>query len=260
MIRYISRKKKKKKKLVLGSGFFSYLFIFTSLFFLLFYFLGMQKFIEVNSFIINTDQETILSEKELIEKIDNSAERDFLSFSIKSIFLIKKQEIINTIKKNEPTTKEVVIEKVFPSKLLINIIGRTPHLVWCKDKNLKDCFYADKEGIAFKKNKENKDFLIFVNSSNFNLGDSVISERVIEKLFYLEKKLSKINFEVSFFDTTNQKTIEALIDNKFIIYFSSNNIEREFEGLEALISKTPEEEIEEVNYIDLRFKDIILLK
>lgn len=261
MTRYISReKKKKKKKLLPGSGFFSYLFLFSSLLFLFFYFLGVQKFIEINSFVINADQEIILSEEELIEKIKSSTEGDFLFFSTKSIFLINKQKIINKIKNDEPTTKEVFIEKVFPSKLVINIVSRTPHLVWCKDENLENCFYADEEGVAFKRSEKEDNFLIFVNSSNFNLGDSVISKDLIEKLFYLEKELSEINFKISFFDTTDQRIIKALTNDKFIIYFSNSSVEREVEGLKALISKIPEEEIEEAEYIDLKFKDIILLK
>jgi cell division septal protein FtsQ len=254
MTRYISReKKKKKKKLLPGSGFFSYLFLFSSLLLIFFYFLGVQKFVKIENVVINTDQETILSEEELIKEV-----KDYTS--TKNIFLSKKEKIINIIKKEEPTTKEVVIEKIFPSKLTINIKSRTPHLVWCKDKDFKNCFYTDEEGVAFKRAREDEDFLIFVNSSNFNLGDSVISKDIIEKLFYLEKELSNINFNVSSFDTTDQKVVEVLIDNSFIVYFSSSNIEREIEGLKALIKKIPEEEIEEVEYIDLKFKDIILLK
>ncbi|MCF7845482.1 MAG: hypothetical protein K9M12_01840 [Candidatus Pacebacteria bacterium] len=261
MTRYISReKKKKKKKLLPGSGFFSYLFLFLSLSFLFFYFLGVNKFIEVDSFVVNTDQETILSEEELVKKIKNSTENDFLFFSTKSIFLVNKQKIINKIKNNEPTTKEVFIEKVFPSKLIVNITSRTPSLVWCKDEKLENCFYTDEEGVAFKRDEKENDFLIFVNSSKFNLGDSVISKDLIEKLFYLEKELSKINFQVSFFNITDKGVIKALTSNEFIIYFSSSSVEREIEGLRALISKIPEEEMEEVEYIDLKFKDIILLK
>jgi cell division septal protein FtsQ len=254
MTRYISReKKKKKKKLLPGSGFFSYLFLFSSLLFLLFYFLGVQKFIEIDSFVINADQETLLSEEELIKEVENYT-------STKNIFLSKEEKIINIIKKEEPTTNEVVIEKIFPSKLIINITSRIPHLVWCKDEDFKNCFYVDKEGVTFKKAKGDEDFLIFVNSSNFNLGDSVISKDLIEKLFYLEKELSEINFKISFFDTTDQKIIKALTNDKFIIYFSNSSVEKEVEGLKALISKLPEEEIEEAEYIDLKFKNIILLK
>lgn len=253
MTRYISREKKtKKKKLLPGSSFFSYFFLVSSLLLIFFYFLGVQKFVKIETVVVNSDQETILSEKELIKEVENYT-------STKNIFLSKKQKIINIIKKEEPITKEVVVEKIFPSKLIINITSRIPHLVWCKDKDFKNCFYIDKEGVAFKRAEEDEDFLIFVNSSNFNLGDSVISKDVIEKLFYLEKELSNINFNVSSFDTTDQRIIEVLIDNSFVVYFSSINIEREVEGLKALINKIPEKEVEEIEYIDLRFKDIIIM-
>ncbi len=250
---------KKKKKTLSGSVFFSYLFLFLSLF-LFFYFFQRQDFVQVQEVVVSAEKKVILSEEEVIKKIKEATSSNFLFFSTSSIFLIKKDKIINKIKEEEPTAKDIFIEKIFPSKLKVEIVSREPKIIFCKEKELENCFYVDKEGVVFKKAEERDNFLFFIKDSNFNLGDQVIKEEFIESLFYLKEEVSSIGFSVSFFDISSEKITKVLVDNDLAIIFSNNNFEKSIEDLGIVVEKTSSEGRECLEYIDLKIKDKVYCK
>jgi cell division septal protein FtsQ len=250
---------KKKKKTLFGSVFFSYFFLFVSLF-LFFYFFQGQQFIQIQEVVVSAEKKLILSEEEVTKNIEKAVNNNFLFFSTSNIFLARKSKIINKIKEEEPTAKEVVVEKFFPSKLKVEIISRKPEVIFCKEKELENCFYVDEEGVVFKKAEEKENFIFFINNNKFNLGDQLIKKEAIENLFYLEKEISLLGFDVFLFDLSDKKTTEVIVNNNLKIIFSNDNFKENIEKLKLVVKKTSEEGEECLEYINLKIKDKVYCK
>jgi hypothetical protein len=258
MKKYILKQKRSRsKKNILENNFLGFFFLTLVLFFGALYLVVFYSFFQIKSVVTAKEEDTVNSQQFLIKEVEKQALNNFLFLPTKSIFLFKKEEVAEMIKEKEPTAKDVFIKKIFPSSLEIEIKTRKTKALWCKEK---DCFCVDEEGTVFKES-ENKEGVIFYKQGEVVLGEKITTKSDLDLLFYLEEKISDLDFSVESFNFINLNTVQVFLEKEdWSIYFSKENTEKEFKNLEVAIEKITKEELQELDYIDLRFESKVFYK
>ena len=243
----------KKKKSLFKNRFFwmatLVLIIFGGIFYLVCFFSIFQiKDIKIsgNQKIQTQDIENLIKEK---------INQKLLFFPQKSIFLIKSNEIVESLLEKFLQADSVNLKRRLPASLIVEIQERLPLGVWCEGEN---CFYIDKEGIIFEENPPKTEFIIKSEEKRTQgfLGEKVIEKTLFESIFEIQRKLKeslKINIEEIII--LEKEKINAKTSEGWEIYFDpTNNIDWQLTKLSLVLEKEiPPERRKDLEYIDLRF-------
>lgn len=243
---YKKRHKIKKKRSILKSRYFwlsilivlflgglFYLFIFSSLF--------QIKDVRISG------NEKVSSDK-VRDIIEKNLSTSILFWETKSIFLVNVKNIDSLITEDFPRIKEVSVKRDFPSAIVSKIKERSPVADWCSEE---ECFYLDREGIAFAKTEKETNVMIKpISFNNFSLGDSLIEKKKIQSILTIAKE---INLDVKEYLFEVEKLTVKL--SNWEIYFNlKENVEDQLFNLNIVLEKKiPSNKRENLEYIDLRF-------
>ena len=161
------------------------------------------------------------------------------------------------LQKENPTLKEIKIEKEFPAQLLIKFKKREPKAI-IFDQKSSTSFSIDEEGVILKKGREEKRLAVIIASlQNFKIGDRIKNKNiklVLKLISALEESSEGTKFEVD----ESLKILNITLSNGNLILI---NLEKEQEetiySLQMLLKKFKIEG-KWPKRIDLRFKKPIL--
>ena len=163
----------------------------------------------------------------------------------KNIVYLNTNEIENVIK-NDIRVKKVSIKKLFPSKVEVVLEERVPY-VYVKKGN--ETLLADKELIIYgnilEDPSQNIPVVDYKNDESLN-GIKTILSKIKNKDFYA--MISEIR--------QSEKNYEILLTNNVKIITDTLVTEKKYDDAYKLYEKIKKEN--PVNYMDLRFRDIVV--
>lgn len=259
-IKKVYRKKNKKKKNPIGVLFLIFLLPVFCLFFLIIFFLVSPyyqlKEIEIKGDYINSDN----SVKNLIKE---KSEINFL-VSSNSLLFFPQKKIENLILQKFPHFEKIEIIKKFPNSMTVNLFERKEKVVWCVDfDEQKKCYDIDGLAIAFRERGFEPDIFYIHHQypQEVKLGKPVFSELEFNFILSLVDYLRKdFNFELSSISVLHRNRISVKINNDFEIYFNlQDKLSNQLKRLKLLIDEEIED-INNINYIDLRHQSQVYYK
>jgi cell division protein FtsQ len=225
--------------IVLGTSLFIYF---------LFFFPAFQiKNIEIEG-------TSFVQENNLRELVESFVKRKFLFLESKSILILSKNNLKKLILEKNLEIKDLEIKKKLPDSLIIEVSERVPVANFCWEN---DCYFLDEEGIIFRKS-DSKNLVIKTEKGNLKLGDQVIEKDLLEKVLKIARTLeSKFSIKTEEFTVSSLK-IEVKTDKNWILIFNpQKDLNWQIQELELVLERQiPEEKIEDLEYIDLRFDKI----
>ena len=141
-----------------------------------FYFLFFSSFFQIDSTRIEGNQGITKDNIKSIVKNELSKSVAVV-FSKNNFFLASKKNIEEKLFLEFSEIEDVKIKKIFPRTLKIEIIEKTPLIIWCR---LNQCYYLDDDGIAFATEEANYED---VNDEKFIkiIEQLEIEEEILEK-------------------------------------------------------------------------------
>jgi cell division septal protein FtsQ len=241
--KYTKSKKYTKKKSIFKNHFFWYsiLTVFLILFFY-FFFIHSRVF-QVTK--INIVGEGFNTEEQLLEAINPHLQKKSLFFDTKSIFLINRRNIKESLLDNFLNIKEVEVTKIFTNKILVKIKDRIPVVVI--DSEDKE-YLIDKEGLVFK-SRENDYDLPIISLEKISLNDKILSISLIKKIQEVNKRLEPDSFSFK------KEDLIAHIGNTYFVFSCQKNITQQIEDL-LLVLESKDIRIENLEYFDLSHEKI----
>lgn len=180
-----------------------------------------------------------------------------------NIFLFNKNNLIKTINEKYNLDKLLVEKRLF-NKIIISFKEKQQSIIWFE---VDKYYYADLEG-----NIINEINLLDISQENiplvYNSGDNKIVDKKIkinlDKIKFIlnlfsEFKDKKHNFEIERFNINNEEnTVELKVIGGPIIYFNiKDDIIKQADKLNTLISQKLKDDFIKKAYIDLRYGDKI---
>lgn len=227
---------KRKSKRIIFKIFFP--LIFTSLFIGFYLFLRSEPLL-IKNIIVTTDYD-IAANSELVKILENTRNQN--------IFWLNDKTISEQIKATDLKIKEVLVQKKFPGKILVEIKSRQAlAAVAVADK----FFLIDKEGLVFDEKKEVAGLPILeLGLQNIGLG-SRIDENKKNILVILEALKGKE--EVVSILTTEEETQMQLGGGTLILFPPTNEINAKLNALQTILDRFRIEGKRPAK-IDLRFE------
>lgn len=199
-----------------------------------------------------------------IQKVEFLAEDNNITKEIQdkvyhqNFFLLNSAELSKNVEMKFPQVKQVLIQKKFPNKILIQIVERKEFGVFCFQSESENCFSLSEEGIIFKPiqqvNEVNEKILIIaLDVKNPKLGDKVIEEDLMKDIKFLKDELQKLQIPLTKVEISPLE-LKATTRQNFLIYFSrENSFKIQINALTELFKNTiSKEEQGNLEYIDLR--------
>ena len=174
---------------------------------------------------------------------DEEIIKELSIFRYQNLFFLKKDQILEILNKHK-IVEELNIFKNYPSKLNIEI-RKTKFLAVTKKNGVN--FYIGSNGNLIKVKEDKYD-------QPFIFGD-------VEVVEFLKLKRLIDNSNFNFFDIKNffyfkSKRWDIEMNNGLLIKLPLENLSKSFEILSTIINK---KNLENINYIDLRQKNQIIL-
>lgn len=206
-------------------------------------------------------------EKEDIEKIaKDNINKKFLklgnwSLISKSIFLANSKTITDDILNKIPQIEIVKASKKFPSTIQLEVKEREPSAVFCNSSE-EECFYLDKNGIAFERIWGNAygDITLVKNfeDKKISFGETVIEENIIRLILKIKSDLdNKFGIKATKSIISNPSRLDVYTSENWQIYFSlDSDTDLEVAKMNILLKdEISKDQRKTLQYIDLRFKD-----
>lgn len=212
-----------------------------------------------------------LPKEDLLSVINSSLQKKFLlALPAGNLIILSKKNLSKTLKENFQRINEVSVKKnYFKKTLKVVITERAPWAVWCQKKEgenvdtvfPKECYYADKNGALFQNSPIFSGGLILqiLDKRDFapSLGKTFLDKISLEGLQ---------NFLDLFVDSGYPEVaaIEITKDSAFWIntvrgwkVFIDNETDPKIalENLGLLINSTLSDNMDDLDYIDLRFSN-----
>ena len=243
----------KKKKSLFKSRLFWLTILVLIIFGGIFYLVCFSSIFQIKDIKISGNQK--IQTQDIENLIKEKIKQKLLFFPTKSIFLIKSNEIVESLLEKFLKIDKVNLKRRLPESLIVEIQERLPLGVWCQGEN---CFYIDKEGIIFEENPPKVEFIIKSEESIAQgfLGEKVIEKVLLESIFEIQRKLKeslKINIEEIII--LEKEKINAKTSEGWEIYFNpTGDINWQLTKLSLVLEKEiPPERRKDLEYIDLRF-------
>jgi cell division protein FtsQ len=225
---------------ILGSVFYSLLF---------------HDFFQVKEIKVSGNQKV---KREFIEeKIFNLIEKEILSFSSKSIFLINSANIQEVLLNSFPYLDDVDLNREFPDILIIEVEERKPVAVFNQDQKY---FLIDKKGVIFEEITEGESGYLKIKrlslDSPLDLGQGVVSEEEISKILEIDSKLKRdLSIQCQRVNIVSEERINFQTSEGWEIYLNpKGDIDWQLTKLRVdLEQEIPPENRSNLEYIELRF-------
>jgi hypothetical protein len=194
-----------------------------------------------------------------------SAEEIKNNLTYNNIFLTTTKTIKNQLLQKFPGILDLKISKnVFNRKLEINIQERESVGIFC---TADECFYFDKNGIAFEKAPNTSGSLIDLikdySQKEFKMGDEVLDKNLMDNILTIKNELfQKIGLRVTSFDidTYPVEELRVVTNESWYILFS---LKRDIKSQLLALKVALDEKIQNrssLQYIDLRIENRIYYK
>lgn len=233
----------------------SLLFIFLALLVILLVFFLLLNFFKIKFFDIKLEKIYCINGEELKRNIN---------IQQKNIIFLDSNSLQKDLKNKYPCLKEVIVSKLFPNKIEINLKGREP---FAKIINLKEritdfdqilleatssakmgeTFIIDEEGIIFD-NNANLDLIeIYLEEQDLKIGQKTKTEDLIKIIKTLKnigigaKRLIVVAEETIFTDTAPQ-----------ILFNMQGDINMQLASLQLILEKAKIDE-DSIEFINLKF-------
>ena len=199
--------------------------------------------INKNFFEINTDKFNKFEISSLSEFNDRDIINDLSNYKYQSLFLLKNEKILETIKKYK-IIEDYEFYKHYPSKLIVDL-KKTKFLAITKINGVN--FYVGSNGNLIKTKDNKEDLPVIFGKTN------------IVEFLKLKKLIDNSNFDFSdiknlYFFKSKRWDIET--KNGILIKLPRKNLNKSFELLLNIINK---KKMENINNIDLRQNNQVIL-
>lgn len=209
----------------------------------------------------------------LIDKISVSGNKELTQNEIIQISDINKGmnifsiDIGQTIDKlrEEPYIRYAYVSRTLPNKISINIVERKPIALIAMDK----LYSFDISGILLPKptrSIKNLPRLTGIESVyKFELGESTVHYQIrqgVNIIAQINKFYSKVNDFISelYWDKKHEEWIIISYENKPLIKLGTDNFPTKLHALDNFFKLMKNKNINQFKYIDLRFKDQLIVK
>jgi len=201
----------------------------------------------------------------LIKKVELISERKFLlanknELINKNLIFINQDEIAKKIIQENSLLKTVVIDKVWPATLKVNVYFYEPIAALIVSQGF---FNLSADGRILSKIKDNRSSLPIINyyqklnSNSFQTGDWIDYKDIQQTLFFIDK-LGQINLMPLTIDISGQDMLVFNLNGDKKIVFS-NQKEKELQDYQLeLIIRQFKIEGKEFKKIDLRFNKPVI--
>ena len=231
-----------------------------------FFFSGFFSIREIS---ISTEGGILLSEDRDIRSLVDSylSEKKFFISRFNNIFLADSDKISAIIGQEFPAVENIKVEKKYFHALEISLNQKEAVGIWCYKKT-GQCFYFDRQGIAFDSVTETRGALL-VNVDDErgtfeNLGQQVTNRELLNLIFEVRERLKKIKIEALKFIVSAGEDfrIEVKTAEGWEIYFSTkDDLDRQLANLEVFLSqKVTREKRIQLQYIDLTVPNRVYYK
>src|SRR3989344_554387 len=256
----ISKEEKIKK---LKNLFFSLLLFIAIL--TAFWLIFLSSFFKIQN--INFSDNTVLNHDNMLSIISNIA-----PFGLgENLLVLSKSRLKSELAAAFPSITDIAIEKKLFHTLTINFDKRIQIGIWCQPAvdHLQgdNCYYFDKNGIAFAKTPETEGSLILtikdLSKNNIVLGDKVLDNIKINFIIAFNNKISENNkFKILEFKIKPSFSVdlEAITDKNWSIYIDEKQdpvmaVNNLLSILEEAVKNTGN-----LEYVDLRIPSRIFYK
>lgn len=190
-----------------------------------------------------------------------------LIFPADCIFLISTQKLANDIQGEISRFDQVVIEKKFPSKLIVQVVERDGVLVW---NDGRKNYYIDREGIVFTEISleelmaAGKPVIVDSSGNEVELFEEVVTMSMVEFVQNLVRKFPKeTGKEISSLTVPSRRGNEIRLKTTegWQAYFSvDRTVSEQIDDLATVLNGELQGKINRVEYIDLRVRNWIYYK
>lgn len=256
----ISKKEKNKKIKILFFLLFFSILILTA-----FWLIFISFFFNIQN--INFSDNTTLNRDNVLNIISNIA-----PFGLsENLLILSKSRLKSELAAAFPFITDITIKKKLLHTITVEFNKRIQIGIWCHppgdEPQADNCYYFDKDGVAFAKTPETEGSLILKiedgSKNNISLGDRVLSGDQINFIIVFSSKIAENNkFKILEFKIKPNSSVdlEAITDKNWSIYLDekqepvavANNL---LSILEEAIKNTGN-----LEYIDLRIPSRIFYK
>ena len=203
------------------------------------------------------------------------------------IFLIKPGDLSGILKQNFPILLQTNIRRIFPDKISLNIVERTPIGIWCKKgapngdyisgyEGLKSrltesqnysaisCYDYDADGVIFQTAPYTSGSLItkiYDHSQRFagsKIGDRVLNPDILEFLHQAQAKLNsgfELKTEQIILGTDSEGAVLYFASGWFLILNQKGDLDYQLQVLKNVLDQSVGDQMPNLAYIDLRIQN-----
>ncbi len=244
------------------------------------YFLLLSDMFQVEEIEVFGNQK--VNQEEVLQEIEPRIEKElkagpFSLFSSRSIFLVGARPLERHIKHIFPRVGEVVVKRKLPSVLSLEIKERDSFVELCLLSG--ECYKADEQGVVFEKSADVKEetegevqvfqvkreelmVIVVKGFTKPDLGSEAIPPLYLAGASEIENKIkNSMQMEPRELSLEGEQLIVD-VGKGFKIYFDlDKNVEEQLFNLELVLrEKLSDQNLEELEYIDLRFGNRVYYK
>lgn len=257
-------RRKKKQKPVFQNRNLWFLVVLVAAAVSLSYFTVFASWIQIEE--VRVEGVSQVSPESVLSLVEPRAERSFLGFSTRSIFLFDARGTEALLLDSFPEMSEVSLKRSFPATLVVEITERTQAASWCQDSS---CAALDREGIPFKRvGMEGSDSTPVFQSEEPRevlLGEQLMDPELLSLLLdfresFLERSPSHLllaGFELG----PGSQVAGITRDGWLVLLDTKRSMEWQRTKLQLVLEQNiPEERKGDLEYVDLRFGDQAYIK
>ena len=249
----ISKEEKIKKLKILFSLLLLLTIILTA-----FWLIFLSSLLKIQN--INFSDNTVLNRDDALNIIS-----DIAPFGLgENLLILSKSRLKSELAAAFPSVTDITIRKKLFNTIIINFDKRIQIGIWCNDKN---CFYFDKDGVAFADTPETEGSLILkikdLSKNDILLGDKVLDDNQINFIINFSDKVAENNkFKILEFKIKPNFSVdlEAVTDKNWSIYIDEKQdpamaVNNLLSILEEAVKNTGN-----LEYVDLRIPSRVFYK
>ena len=203
-----------------------------------------------------------------IEELKEMAEQgmktsfSFMGFDVStaSIFLSGNKGV-DSLMEAFPEIEKVSIKKNFPNGISLEIVEKTPFVIWTDVFDSSKCYLVDSKGSFIKNYNNEEEYSSLVKVVQKENIKDLDKKAVIDKISFIEKELKYISINASSFDLSNYD-ISVKSNYGFLIIFNiKEDLDWQIDKL-AYTLKDPaySSDLNKLEYIKLGFGNIVYVK